>query len=105
MHKRSTIAALALVLAVNCAVCVPVAGLAQHAAPAHTPPSPEARIDINHASLEQLLNVPGMTQTWATRIVRFRPYRGKQDLVERGVVTGAVYQRIKDFLVAHREPQ
>ena len=71
----------------------------------HAAPAPETRMDLNHATLAQLLTVPGMTQSWAARIVRFRPYRTKQDLLERGVVTGEVYQRIKDYLIAHRNAQ
>jgi DNA uptake protein ComE-like DNA-binding protein len=68
-------------------------------------PPPENRIDINHASVNELLKVPGMTRSWAGRIVRFRPYHTKQDLVERGVVTNQVYVRIKDYVIAHREKQ
>jgi DNA uptake protein ComE-like DNA-binding protein len=68
-------------------------------------PPPEDRIDINHASVEELLKVPGMTRSWAGRIVRFRPYHTKQDLLERGVVTNQVYVRIKDYVIAHREKQ
>ena len=70
-----------------------------------TAPAPQARIDINHASVEELLKVPGMTRSWAGRIVRFRPYRTKQDLLENGVVSGEVYGRIKDYVIAHREAQ
>ena len=68
-----------------------------------TVPRPEARVDINHASVEELLKVPGMTPSWAVRIVRFRPYHTKLDLVEKGVVTSQVYDRIKDYVIAHRE--
>jgi competence protein ComEA len=71
-------------------------------APSPAPPV-EARIDINHASLEELLKVPGMTRSWAGRIVRFRPYRTKQDLLDRGVVSSEVYDRIKENIVAHRD--
>ena len=70
-----------------------------------TAPRPEARIDINHASVEELLKAPGMTPSWAGRIVRFRPYRTKQDLLERGVVTSEVYDRIKDYVIAHQKAQ
>jgi len=70
-----------------------------------TAPLPEARVDINHASVEELLKVPGMTPSWAGRIVRFRPYRTKLDLVEYGVVTSQVYDNIKDYVIAHREAQ
>ncbi len=69
------------------------------------PPPVEVRVDINHASLDELLKVPGMTHSWAGRIIRFRPYRSKQDLLDRGVVSSEVYDRIKDFVIAHRQPQ
>jgi len=68
-------------------------------------PPPELRIDINHASMDELLKVPGMTPSWAGRIVRFRPYRTKLDLLDHGVVTSQVYDRIKDYVIAHRDPQ
>lgn len=76
--------------------------LAAPPASANAPP-PEARIDINHAGENELMKVPGMTRSWAGRILRYRPYRSKQDLLDRGVVTSAVYDRIKDFVIAHRE--
>jgi DNA uptake protein ComE-like DNA-binding protein len=68
-------------------------------------PPPETRIDINRASMDELLKIPGMTRSWAERIVRFRPYRTKQDLLDKGVVTGEVYDRIKDYVIAHRDKQ
>ena len=46
-----------------------------------------------------------MTPSWAGRIVRFRPYRAKSDLLERGVVPSEVYDRIKDAIIAHRNAQ
>ena len=62
-------------------------------------------MDINHASVEELLKIPGMTPSWAGRIVRFRPYRTKQDLIEHGVVTSQVYEQIKDYVIAHQKAQ
>jgi DNA uptake protein ComE-like DNA-binding protein len=59
-------------------------------------------VDLNRASLAELMQVKGMTASWAGRIVRFRPYRTKLDLVQRGVVTAEVYARIRDGVVAHR---
>lgn len=66
-------------------------------------PPPEARIDINHATPKELLTVPGITSSWAARIVRFRPYHTKADLLDRGIVTMQVYDRIKDYVIAHRD--
>jgi DNA uptake protein ComE-like DNA-binding protein len=75
-----------------------------HTASENAPP-PEARIDINHATVDELIKVHGMTRSWAGRIVRFRPYRTKLDLLDRGVVTSQVYDRIKDYVIAHRDKQ
>jgi DNA uptake protein ComE-like DNA-binding protein len=80
-------------------------GAEQSSARLQSGPPPEARVDINHATIEELLKVPGMTRTWASRIVRFRPYRTKIDLIDHGVVTSQVYDRIKDYVIAHREEQ
>jgi DNA uptake protein ComE-like DNA-binding protein len=77
----------------------------QAPSPPRVSPPPEKRVDINHATIEELLKIPGMTRTWADRIVRFRPYRTKQDLLDQGVVNGEVYNRIKDYIIAHREKQ
>jgi hypothetical protein len=44
-----------------------------------------------------------MTPSWAGRIARFRPYHSKADLLDRGIVTMQVYDRIKDYVIAHRD--
>jgi hypothetical protein len=64
--------------------------------------SPPALVDLNRATAAELMHAPGMTATWAARIVRFRPYRSKQDLVQDGVVSPEVYARIRNGVVAHR---
>jgi DNA uptake protein ComE-like DNA-binding protein len=71
---------------------------------ASAPPADD-RVDINHATMADLLKVPGMTQSWAGRIIRYRPYHSKVDLLQRGVVSDAVYERIKDYVIAHRATQ
>jgi competence protein ComEA len=102
---------LAIAVTVICLVCgaQAVPAFAQSAAPQPSKsrpiPPPEDRVDINHASADQLLKVPGMTATWAGRIIRYRPYRTKQDLLDRGVLPGDVYDRIKDYVIAHRDKQ
>lgn len=105
--KRALFAA-AIVLASAAGVIQadePDAQSAQSAGPQQKAATPEKRVDINHATVSQLLQVPGMTETWAARIVRFRPYRTKQDLIDKGVVTSQVYDRIKDYVIAHREKE
>src|SRR5580658_1042670 len=61
-------------------VCVPAQGQNQDRDSAGVPkasasiPPPEQRVDINHATMDQLLQVPGLPRGWAERVVRFRPY-------------------------------
>jgi competence protein ComEA len=65
-------------------------------------PSADARIDINTASLDELMKAPGMTRIWAARIIRFRPYHAKNELLDKGIVSNQAYDRIKDYIIAHR---
>jgi competence protein ComEA len=101
------------VLALALSLCAPAQNSAQNqdrdssGAPktsAQAPP-PELRVDINHASMDELLKVPGLTRGWAERVVRYRPYRTKQDLFDKGIVSSGVYDRIKDFVIAHHDKQ
>jgi len=103
---RLHLAAEILAIALSCSLAPGLAsyGYQSPAVPnnSHTIPAPDDRVDINAASLDQLLKVPGMTRAWGERIIRYRPYRGKNDLVDRGIVTSQVYDRIKDYIIAHR---
>lgn len=111
MYPTRYFSALVIAVAVFClAACawappaVAQSGAPQSAKTKPIPP-PDARVDINHASTEELMKVPGITASWAGRIIRYRPYRTKQDLLDRSVLPGDVYDRIKDYVIAHREKQ
>lgn len=65
----------------------------------------KAKVDLNTASVQELMQVPGMTRTWAARVVRFRPYRAKNNLLDRGVLPPELYDRVKEFIVVHREAE
>jgi len=82
------------------AIVVISAGLTSLVAASRTE---KAKVDLNTASVQELMQVPGMTRTWAARVVRFRPYRAKNNLLDRGVLPPAVYDRVKEFIVVHRE--
>jgi DNA uptake protein ComE-like DNA-binding protein len=84
-------------------VCVVLAGLCLGAIlGAFAKANTDAQVDLNRASLVELMRVPGITEVWARRIVRYRPYRTKRDLVDKGIVTPEVYKRIRDGVVVHR---
>ncbi len=59
-------------------------------------------LDLNTAEASQLQQLPGMGANYAKRIVEGRPYSAKNQLVARGVLPQAAYERIKDDIVAHR---
>jgi len=63
---------------------------------------PGGQVDLNTASIAELMRVPGITEVWARRIVRYRPYSSKLALLDQGVVSQEVYQRIRDGVVARR---
>lgn len=60
-------------------------------------------VDVNRASMDELMKLPGMSRVWAVRIVKFRPYANKYALKQEGVLPGNVYERLMPYLVAHRE--
>jgi DNA uptake protein ComE-like DNA-binding protein len=56
--------------------------------------------DLNSASERDLLDLPGITEPEARKIIAARPYRDKHELVSRGILSGAAYQRIRDQITA-----
>ncbi len=60
-------------------------------------------LDINSASEEQLKNLPGIGDAYAKKIVAARPYANKSQLVSKKVVPQAVYNKIKDMIVAKQK--
>jgi DNA uptake protein ComE-like DNA-binding protein len=58
------------------------------------------KLDVNSASSEELTNLKGIGEIYAAMIVRDRPYRERKDLIKRKVIPVAVYEDIKDEIVA-----
>jgi DNA uptake protein ComE-like DNA-binding protein len=57
-------------------------------------------VNINSATEEQLVDLPGITGTRAQRIIRGRPYGSANDLVTKGILTQAQYDRISGQIIA-----
>ncbi|HJE24982.1 MAG TPA: helix-hairpin-helix domain-containing protein [Methylorubrum populi] len=62
-----------------------------------------ALIDINSASAEELSQLKGIGEARSAAIVKGRPYRGKDDLVRKKILTEAVYAGIKDKIIAKQK--
>jgi len=57
-------------------------------------------INVNKASREDLLSLPGITEHEADRIIEQRPYDNSDDLVRRHVIPQAEYDKISDRIIA-----
>lgn len=63
-------------------------------------PSPDGAVDINSAPEAQLIGLPGITPARARRIISDRPYSSTHDLVSKGVISNAEYDRLSGRIVA-----
>lgn len=57
-------------------------------------------LDINSATKDQLITLPGVTAPLADRIIAGRPYKDPSDLVTRHILRKTAYDKIADRLVA-----
>ena len=57
-----------------------------------------AAIDINSATREQFMGLPGVSEEAAERIIENRPYRNRLDLLSRLIVGEDLYNAIKHRL-------
>jgi competence protein ComEA len=71
------------------------------AAPAKAPPAAKAPlIDINTASEAELDAVPQIGPARAKAIIAGRPYKAKDELVSKKIVSQSVYEKIRDKIIA-----
>lgn len=104
-NLRSRLLAAALLFA---SVPVLSASQAKHAAKPAAKPAASASaastapLDINTATVDQLKAFNGIGDAYAARIISGRPYTAKNQLVTRGIIPQATYNKIKDHIIASR---
>lgn len=96
---RTLVLAAALIAAAPALAESPAAKASPAAAPS-AKMAPEAqRLDLNSATMEQLLAVRGFNKTIAEAIVKARPFRSVEDLTARKIVSGDILLPVKDQLI------
>jgi DNA uptake protein ComE-like DNA-binding protein len=69
------------------------------AAPAKTAASSK-QVDINSASAADLEALPTIGKAKSAKIIAGRPWKGKDDLVAKGILSAADYAKVKDMIIA-----
>jgi competence protein ComEA len=108
--SRITIVVVVYSALLACSLCM--AQAAKPAAPlstshqerkAATAKSDAELIDLNSATKDQLMTLPGIGDAYADKIIAGRPHKMKTDLKSKKVVPAATYSKIADKVIAKQK--
>ena len=63
----------------------------------------DKKVDLNSASKDQLVTLPGMTPAKADVIMQSRPYSAPGELVSKHILSPAEYEKIANRVIATRQ--
>jgi DNA uptake protein ComE-like DNA-binding protein len=104
MLKHLTAIALALALGIGTAAAQTPTPATPPAAKSTAPAATKELLDINSASAKEMVEkLESIGDARAAAIVKGRPYKGKDELVQKNVIPEAVYAKIKDQIIAKQK--
>jgi competence protein ComEA len=62
-----------------------------------------ALLDINSATKQELMKLPGIADAYSDKIIQGRPYKRKDELVSKSILPQATYDKIKDLIIAKQK--
>jgi DNA uptake protein ComE-like DNA-binding protein len=67
-------------------------------------PAPKAELlDINSATADELKALKGIGDAYSAKIIAGRPYKGKDELLQKNIVPEKTYAEIKDKIIAKQK--
>src|SRR5689334_4928261 len=104
MTRKLAVTLLALVLCLSLGAGSALAQ-GKDAAKKASPPAASTKqkselIDINSASKQELMTLPGIGDAYSQKIIDNRPYRAKNELIQKKLIPQATYDKISGQIIA-----
>ena len=61
-------------------------------------------LDLNSATVEELRQVPGLSEATAKKIVESRPYARTDELITKKILSKAAYDSVRDHITVSKPP-